>query len=194
MIRHFLLLSFIFTLLACQSSPQKNVFLLTPLAPVSSEQSQEINTLLGLGPVVLPEYLERSNIVRMGTDNQLNLNSNDFWGEKLENGIVRVLSLNLTQQNPARMIQPFPWRSDRIPPLSFRIYIHDFIYSEKQARINATWELVSTSNNQAIQRRHFIRSKEANKNGHAIAHAYSQLLAELSEEMNVALTTMNGRK
>lgn len=181
------LLSILPLLISCQHSPQKSYYLLTPLAPQTETKSASISHLIGLGPVELADYLERSNMVRMYPDNSLNLNSNDFWGEPLGKGIVRVLSLNLTRQDPTRMIQPFPWRSDRIPPHSLRVTIHELVLINGQAKINATWELVNTSDKRTIERQHFIRTLETNNKGQNMAYAYSQLLAELAKEMNSAL-------
>ena len=174
-------------LLGCQSSPQKSYYLLTPLVPAAETQAETINELIGLGPIELAEYLQRPNMVRMGSDNKLKLNSNDFWGEALDKGIVRVMSLNLTRLNPARMIQPFPWRSDRIPAHSFRVYIHELVLSKGEARINATWELINNANKNTVERQHFIRVMKTDMHGQAMAHAYSQLLADMSEDMHTAL-------
>jgi uncharacterized protein len=182
-----LLLIVVIFLGACQQSPQKNYYLLTPLTPLAEKKPDSINRLLGLGPIELADYLKRPNMVRMYPDNRLNLNSNDFWAEPLDKGIVRVLSLNLANLDPARMMQPFPWRSDRIPDYSLRITFHELVLSHKQTKINATWELVNTADKNMIERQNFIRIVDTDNNGQAMAQSYSELLAELAEEMHKAL-------
>jgi len=185
--RNILLLGILSLLLACQQSPQKSYYLLTPLSPLVEKENATINTMLGLGPLELADYLKRPNMVRTSSNNTLNMTSNDFWAEPLDKGIVRVLSLNLVRQDPSRMVLAFPWRSDRIPPYSLRIDIHELVFADKQARINATWELVHTADKKTVERQHFIRSVNTESNAGAMAYAYSQLLAQLAEEMNQAL-------
>lgn len=187
MIRNILLASLLFVLIACQQSVPKNYYLLTPLSPITEKETTNINQLLGLGPVELADYLKRPNIVRVHDNNTLNLTTNDYWAEPLDKGIVRVLSLNLVRQNVSRMVLSFPWRSDRIPPYSFRIDIHELVSGNHQASINATWELVRTADKKSIKREHFIRSVKSENNAASIAYAYSDLLAQLSMEMNKAL-------
>jgi len=189
--RNILLLTIFSLLIACQQSPQKSYYLLTPLTPQSDKQNVPIDKLLGLGPVELADYLKRPNMVRVRPDNTLNLTTNDFWGEPLDKGIVRVLSLNLVRQDSSRMVLAFPWRSDRIPPHALRISIQELVFSNQQAHINATWELVNTADRKTLHRQHFIRSINAEGNAASIAYAYSELLVELAEEMNMALSKVS---
>jgi len=187
MIRNILLLTLLSLLITCQQSVPKNYYLLTPLSPIAEKENTHINELLGLGPIELADYLKRPNIVRVRDNNNLNLTTNDFWAEPLDKGIVRVLSLNLVRQNPSRMVIDFPWRSDRIPPYSLRVDIHELVSGNDQTSINATWELVHTEDKKSIERQHFIRSVANENNSTSIAYAYSDLLAQLSIEMNKAL-------
>lgn len=182
-----LLLIVVIFMSACQQSPQKNFYLLTSLIPLAEKKHDSSNRLIGLGPIELADYLNRPNMVRMHSDNRLNLNTNDFWAEPLDKGIVRVLSLNLGNLDTARLMQPFPWRSDRIPAYSLRVTINELVQSDRQTKINATWELVHAADKNIIERQHFIRTVDTENNSHAMAQSYSELLAELAEEMHKGL-------
>jgi uncharacterized lipoprotein YmbA len=187
MIRHTLLLTIFSLLIACQSSPPRNYYLLSPSTPVSVGEDQPITQLVGIGPIEIADYLDRLNIVRMDTDNSLNVANNEFWAEPLDKGILRVLALNLTQQNPSRIMQEFPWRSDSIPAYSLRLIIHELVVTNNKAMINATWKLIHTESKRTVERQHFVRTLDSGTKAETMAESYSQLLSQLADTMNKAL-------
>lgn len=191
-IRYLVAITAFCLLTACQQSPQKRYYVLSAYGPATTAATttntdQTINSLIGIGPIELADYLKRPNMVRMRTNNTLNLTANDYWAEPLDKGILRILALRLTQYDSSRMIQPFPWRSDSTPSYSLRLQIHELALTDSQAMINATWELVDTTNKQSIKRQHFIRSINAGSSAKTMAEAYSQLISQLAEVMNNAL-------
>ncbi len=183
--RYFLLVTIFSVLFSCQQSIPKRYYLLS--APASEQSEQSISKLIGLGPIELAEYLNRPNMIRMRSDNTLNLSGSDYWAEPLENGIVRTLGLNLTKHDASRMVQAFPWRSDSVPAYSLRIRISELIQKDNKASINATWELIETSSKKMLERKHFVRSIDSGSGAESMAEAYSALLAQLADEMHEAL-------
>jgi len=176
-------------LMACQHSPRKNYYYLSPTSEKNTSQTtaNENLQLIGIGPVDIAEYLTRSQIIDNQTDNTLTLSENAYWAEPLDKSIARVISLNLTQMNSSRSFVNFPWRSDAKPHYSLRLHIDDLSRTGKNASINATWELMDTDSKKTIVRRNFIRSTAAESGAKGLAAAFSHLLAELSKEMNQAL-------
>lgn len=176
---------------ACQHSPKKNYYYLTPQAVTEQSASQSNNDtalqLIGIGPVEVADYLNRSQIIDNQTDNTLNMSENAYWAEPLDKSIARVLSLNLTQLNSSRSFVNFPWRSDNKPRYSLRIRIDNLARSGSNASINATWELVNTETKTSVVRRIFVRSIPVAAGTKALAQSYSQLLGDLSKEMDDAL-------
>lgn len=176
-------------LMACQHSPKKNYFYLSPLNEKSTTQaaSNEASLLIGIGPVEIAEYLTRSQIIDNQENNKLTLSDNAYWAEPLDKSITRVISINLTQLNTARSFVQFPWRSDSKPRYSLRVHIDKLARSGRQATINATWELMDNDNKKSVLRRNFLRSIPADSGAKGLAQAYSQLLGDLSKEMDEAL-------
>jgi len=172
---------------ACTHSPKKNYFYLTPQINTEAESKSEITQLVGIGPVEIAEYLTRSQIIDNQTDNTLNMADNAYWAEPLDKSITRVIALNLTQLNSTRSFVTFPWRSDSKPRNSLRIRVDNLSRSDNKATINATWELVDNDAKNTIVRRNFIRTISANSGAKNLAQAYSQLLADLSNEIDAEL-------
>lgn len=178
----------------CQQSPRKHYYLLnaTPTANQSdANQSNTISHSIGLGPIELADYLERSHIVRNRDANRLQLAEVDHWGEPLEKGIARVLAINLMNRDSTRLVEHFPWRSDATPALSLRLSIYDLQLINGAAAINASWKLIDNNTKAVLSQQHFVRSKPSGDSAAQIAKTYSELLAELAEEMDQALTTIN---
>lgn len=186
--RYFILMIFLCGLVsACQHSPRKNYYVLSTPAAAPNTSAEAISTLIGIGPIEVAEYLNRSHIVYQDQGGSLIMASNDYWAEPLHKGIPRVLALHLTQRDPSRSAVNFPWRMDSTPPYSLRLSVHSFHRINGQAHINATWELVDNTAKTNLLRRHFIRSTSVNSGAQSLAAAFSQLLAELAGEMDQAL-------
>lgn len=188
----FLLLTCLCTLLmACQHSPKKNYYYLTPSLSEEKTTTQSTNTaatqLIGIGPIEVAEYLTRSQIIDNQADNTLTMSDNAYWAEPLDKSIARVISLNLIQLNNSRSFVDFPWRMDSKPHYSLRLHIDNLSRSGKNANINATWELIDNDSKKTLVRNNFLHSRPAESGAKGLAQAYSQLLADLAKEMDAAL-------
>ena len=175
---------------SCQHSPKKNYFYLTPQANAVSDKKTEITQLIGIGPVEIAEYLSRSQIIDNQTDNTLNMSENAYWAEPLDKNIMRVIALNLTHLNGSRSFVNFPWRSDSKPHYSIRIRVDNLSRTDSKALINATWELADNETKTNVLRRNFTKTTSANSGAKGLAQAYSELLAEFANEVDIELNKL----
>src|SRR5271154_6377412 len=84
-------------------APQKDIskfYLLTPTADTAapatgSTQTTSGDFVIGLGPIKLPPYLDRPEIVTRTAPNRLELSKEDRWGESIENGFTRAMERDL---------------------------------------------------------------------------------------------------
>jgi len=77
----------------------------TPVAP-----SDEC-IAIGIGPVELPAYLDRPEIVTRLSNNELKLADFDRWAEPLGENFTRVLAENIANLICTEPITIFPWKS-----------------------------------------------------------------------------------
>ena len=98
-------------------APQKDIskfYLLTPTADTAAPASAAAKSAggdftIGLGPIKLPPYLDRPEIVTRMAPNRLELSKEDRWGESLQNGFTSAMERDLAAQaGPGRIIV-FPW-------------------------------------------------------------------------------------
>lgn len=178
-----------FTVTGCQHSPRKQFYLLN--ATESTYASGKVTQLVGLGPIEVADYLQRSQLIVNRNLNSLQMAENAYWGEPVEEGIARVLSVNLMNHQPTRLVEVFPWRSDNKPDVSIRLRVHDLQVLNGHAVMNASWALVNNVSKQNLAQYHYQGKTASTSNPSDIANAYSLLLKELADEMNNALATIN---
>ncbi len=93
------------------TSPPSRVYTLAPLETHSSQPAKEQNTLMALGPVTLPDYLNRRQIVTRSGKNELVIAEFDRWGGTLDDEITRALLANLADRLAPANISVFSWQT-----------------------------------------------------------------------------------
>ena len=174
-------------LIACSSTPSSNHYLLTSrIAGVPGGSSPA----LGVGPVTIPEYLNRDAMVYRQTDNQLRVNASERWAEPLQDGIVRVLGLNLATRLDTDSVQSFPFHSQRRPDWGVKLRVMRLDTDDRQAYLVSEWLIYRPDSGDAVQRRLSSLQQPLDSQRavpEQIAEVYSDLFWELSEEIATAL-------
>lgn len=81
---------------------------------------------VGLGPVTLPGYLDRPQLVTRTAENQLTLAEYDRWGEDLGDSLGRVLRQDLQERLGNQPVALYPWQSGQPPPLGVAVEVQRF--------------------------------------------------------------------
>jgi uncharacterized lipoprotein YmbA len=174
-------LSLAMFLTACGSSPTSQFYRLTPgNGSLGSEQQPS----LGVGPVEIPEFLNRTALVYTRGENRLLISGTELWAEPLADGVNRVLGLNLAQLLNTQSLSYFPWDTRHPPEYGVRISIIDLDANEQQATLVADWVLFHPTTGKAINRRisRYTSPLPAGAfDPSELPLAYSALLYQLSE-------------
>lgn len=100
----------------CASTPESEFYMLSPVsqAPIDSSAA---NTALsiGVGPVQIPEYLDRPQLVTQSTSNRLELDEFHRWGGSLSSNLLRVVAQNLSALTGSDNVVVYPWE-DPVDP------------------------------------------------------------------------------
>lgn len=138
-----------FALLGCgpilaPSPDRAKFYLLTPadtgLTPAASSLGSDFT--LGLGPVKMPQYLDRPEVVTRAAPNRLELSKTDRWGESLQNSFTSVLSRDLDAQLGTHQILVFPWYSTSHIDLQVEVDVYRFETDAKgDAQLSARWTI-----------------------------------------------------
>jgi uncharacterized protein len=84
------------------------VFSPTPAAPAGFLAAALSSAAVGVGPIQMPRYLERLQIVTCDANDEVQISVDDRCAEPLENGIAQVLADNLGPELGSERITVFP--------------------------------------------------------------------------------------
>jgi uncharacterized lipoprotein YmbA len=181
-------LSFGLLMTGCGTSPANNYYLLSAHEfPAPGGQSPSI----GVGPIAVPEYLSRESMVYRRAGNTLQLASLDLWAEPLNDGVQRVMVLNLAGLLNTQDVQFFPWHPKRAPQFGVKVNLLQMEVVEQQASLTAEWLVYRTGSAETVQQQisqlqSALPSGESG--GEQVAAAYSALLFQLSEIIAATIT------
>tara|TARA_R110001599_G_scaffold353463_1_gene593013 strand:- start:60444 stop:61061 length:618 start_codon:yes stop_codon:yes gene_type:complete len=174
-------LSLLLMLASCGSSPASHFYRLTPGSGALGNEQQPS---LGVGPIEVPEFLNRSALVYTRGENRLLVSGTDLWGEPLAQGVQRILGLNLAQLLSTQNLSYFPWDSRHPPEYGVRVSVLDLDADEREATLTADWVLFRPATGDVISKRISQYTNPLQAGSFAPSNlppAYSALLYRLSE-------------
>ena len=180
--------SLVVALSSCGTTPNSNYYVLQSDATAGSTDS---TLSLGVGPIEIPEYLNRHTIVFSRLNNQLSLASFERWAEPLDSGIERVVRLNLASLLNTQNVQTYPWGSSEKPEYAVQISVLRFDASSNGAELIAEWRLHRPNSEKTILRQiSRLQDDQQRKpmTAEDVAPAYSRLLLQLSEVIAAAIS------
>jgi uncharacterized lipoprotein YmbA len=136
-------------------APQKDIskfYLLTPTADSAAQTAAAPSApsttgdfTIGLGPIKLPPYLDRPEIVTRAANNRLELSKEDRWGESIQNGFTRAMERNLAAQAGAAIVV-FPWYSTVHIDMQVQIDVYRFeTDAQGTATLSAKWTILDST-------------------------------------------------
>jgi uncharacterized lipoprotein YmbA len=186
MVTRLMLIAALLLLCACQHSPRKEYFALNASAPEPTATYGSINVekVIGIGPILIPEYLQHSRVSYWKNPLQLSLQDNHYWAEPLEQGISRVLRLHVQAAHPQWRVVQFPWRSNQRPHYAIRVDIQRLDAFSDHAVIAAGVDTVDVQTNIIIESKQFSARVSSTNHSADIARAYSELLEQIASDIN----------
>ena len=150
---------------------------------------------LGIGPVSLPGYLDRQEIVTRIAPNQINLSEYDRWAEPLEESFTRVVSQNISNILSADRVNAYPWPIDKKPLYQVEIEVLRFeANTAQEAQLSARWAVRNTGKKDSIRYRETRLSRPAqSRSTEASVAALSEVLSDLSREIAEAIESIGGQ-
>lgn len=131
-------------LAGCARTQQASYYQLSPLetagnGPIVGGAGEMV---LGIGPVLLPEYLDRPQFVTRLTANRLQLADSQRWAEPLNENIARVLGENLSALLGVERILLYPWPVSKAADYQLLVEVLHFENeSDGAARLVARWSV-----------------------------------------------------
>jgi uncharacterized protein len=175
-----------FTAAACSVFPKSarpDFFVLTALEPPPTAPPEGSGPTVLVGRVVLPEYLDRTELVTRLTSNQLRVEDLELWAEPLRDSVPRILEQNLASLLGPGQVQRLPWTATTTPDLIVSVELRRF---EKTARgsveLAAQWK-IATGNSERARRQTQLSYGTGETSTRIAVATLSKALAALSHEI-----------
>ena len=151
--------------------------------------------LISVGPVNLPDYLDRRQIVTRDNVFAVRLAGNDYWAAPLQEMIPRVLVADLAMRLPADRIESFPQISDSAGDYRIAVDVSRFdVDASGVATLVARWRIYGRSPPQPLLVADETLQRQADTSGYeAGAAALSGTLGDLADRLAEAVTTLRAR-
>jgi len=154
------------------------------LDAIEGEPQSLEQLMVGVGPVELPAYLLRNEVVTRSGPNQLVVASLDLWGQPLDANFADVLGRNLEIMVPGVGSVAFPWKGPSQPEVRVVVIVKRFEVTDgRSARLEATWA-VTRAGGRNLGAGSWVADEPVQGQGQAAQiAAMSRALARLSREI-----------
>jgi len=156
------------------------LYVLTTTIRATADASTDL--VIGLGPVTVPQYLDRPEIMRRVESNELEPSPTDRWAEPLDSQIARTLGHDLTALLRAQRVVPYPWYVRRDMAAIVEVDVLRFeTTAEGEALVVARWRVrpVNGPGRTGL----FTRTERVPPDIHAQIAALSRMVGALAEEI-----------
>ncbi len=163
-------------------------YVLTPMggATQSVVAAAKSSLVIGLGPVILPVYLDQTWIVTRGEGNRLYVSAEDQWGEPLRNSFKDVLKQDLALELSEDQIIDYPWYRTTIVDRQIVVDVINFEFNTttSAAEIRADWRVVNARSGATEARGQFVAAQSAPQSSALErAAALSKLVQQLAQTL-----------
>jgi uncharacterized lipoprotein YmbA len=138
-------LFYLIILSGCASTPDQ-FYRLTPDGALPASSSRNALSI-GIGPIKLPEYLDRDELVFQSATYRFEIPAEHRWAGSLDKSIASVLATNLGHRLGTSAVQTYPSLSDEKPRYTVPVTIRQFhAVSGGDAILEANWEISGGAN------------------------------------------------
>ena len=150
------------------------------------------NLTIGVGPVNLPQYVNRPQIVTRTSQNELEVAQFARWAEPLEDNFSRVIAENLTILLPTDRVIVYPWK--RTITMDYQVAVEVTRFDGALGggvSMRTRWTLLGDDSKEILLRRQSsFKGHIDTESYEALVSAQSQMLAQLSRQIAEAIQSI----
>ncbi len=203
-VRRLLGLAASFCLAGCAVSDPTQYYTLGPAAAGSVESRANASTprsvvagtgtvTIGVGPVIVPSYLDRSQIVTRTSADQVELSMFHRWAEPLADGIARILAEEIGARVPSERIVMFPWRGTVARAIQYQVVVAVVRFDGRpggDVTLDTRWRILGRDGDELAFRRSTVVEAAAGPGYERMVAAMARALVALGREMAAEIGAM----
>ena len=173
----------------------RRLYVLTPLTQVEpvSRAPGIGDVTIGVGPVEVPQYVNRLEIVTGRDSPVLQSAALAEWAEPLRDGFTRVLAENMSLLLATEHVAIFPWQSG---VLEYQVVVHVIQFLGQpggDVALVAFWSLLGKQGQEVLSKKSSFREPTGGQDYEALAAAMSRTVAALSRAIAAAISALPPR-
>lgn len=179
---------------AFEAKPDPTRFFVLAASPAgASVATLDPSHSVGLGPIDVPTYLQRPELVMRESATEIRPSGFDRWSESVDKGIARVLAQNLSTRLGLDRVALHPWYSNQEPTYQVRIDFRSFEPTTSGAiQMNARWDVRRLGGDgRRVQRDSTLTPRAASNDTRDVVAALSSALGQLSDEIAAAIVSLD---
>ncbi len=178
-------------LIACQSAPPVQYYVLEPINVTMPPDYEAVNSkaVIGIGPITIPGLLDRKKMVTRGLDNTVHIAEFQEWAVPIQDNIAETLAHNLTSLQPSYIFRVYPWSVYGMVDFQVVIDILRFDATPgKSVNLEAIWTIKNEKNQVLLKHgRTSLKQALLDTSYSGIAKGLSKVLGAFSQELNIAI-------
>ena len=182
----------LFVLSGCLGSPPTQFYLVPSLtSPDTTSPAGQRDLTLGVGPVTVPPYLDRPQLVTRTSRVKLALADFDHWAAPLADTIARALAKNLARLIPTDRVVLSPWSRTLDPDAQVTVEVLQCDRGpEGQVVLVARWSLLDHDGKERVLRTARLSQAAGGADYEAMVTAMGRTLEVLAQDMATTLRSL----
>ncbi|MDX1709374.1 MAG: PqiC family protein [Desulfobacterales bacterium] len=174
-------------LTGCGTTPQSQFYTLNSLSNAQTAANSiapDPSLSIGIGPVVLPEVLDRPQIVIRTGPNKLRIDEFHRWAGRLDEDIARVVAQNISQMLSTEKVAVYPWDVSFKPRYQIIMDIQHFEgrLDQKDVLLEVFWKVIEPQKQTTLRtKRSVIKEPLPAKDYDILMIAKSRVIENLSK-------------
>lgn len=139
---------------------------------------------IGVGPVRIPDYLQRSEIATRVSPTQIEYSQVNRWAEPLEECFPRVLAQDLSSSLATNRVVMFPWLGNTRVDYQVQVSVERFeLTSQGQAVLTARWMIRNPRTGKIVAAGEANESHAAGSDAASSTAALSQTVGAMADDL-----------
>lgn len=177
-------------LASCSTSPPVHYYNLEPDL-ISDSNDNPYATMIGMGPLRLPDYLRRSRMVTRGAGSEIMVHEHARWAEPIDKAIHRVLAANVDSRLNEAILVAYPYLESVQVKYTVVGQVSRFDSNERgEVRLDVQWAVLDEKRAALIAPQRDSYQARANNpdDPNQVARAMNEALNQFSDDIAAELS------
>lgn len=177
----------------CGKTPPSTFYVLDSANTVELETPPACNLSVGIGPVSIPAYFDRTQLVTRSGKNTITIHEYDRWGDSFKKQVVETLAENLSILLQPSLVVLFPWERALRPTYQLVLTLHHFEGDiGKSINLKATWRIIDVASEKTLLASQYSKKHPIHGNDlSSYVATQSRALADLSHQIALCISSLS---